>query len=309
MIDDRSGKSAATRVPRPPWLKIRLETGAAFREVRSTLRGGELHTVCEEARCPNQHECWGNGTATFLILGEICTRACGFCAVTSGRPAPLDPNEPDEVAEAVARLGLRFAVITAVDRDDLADLGAGAFARTVQRVRERNPDCEVEVLIPDFDGREDLLREVIEAGPIVVGHNTEVVPRLYPRIRFRHTFERTLGVLAAAARLKQPRQIVKSGLMVGIGEEDGEVEDLLRALRGAGVEAVTIGQYLQPTKKHHPVVRYVHPETFDAWRDFALRIGFLHVESGPLVRSSYRAERIVGAIGAGRPSAPRSTRP
>jgi lipoic acid synthetase len=281
---------------RPSWLKVRFETNDAFREVSAAIGGDRLHTVCEEARCPNRHECWGSGTATFLILGGICTRACGFCAVTSGRPAALDPEEPSAVAEAVARLRLRFAVITSVDRDDLPDLGAGAFAETVRRVRERNLGCEVEVLVPDFDGREDLLRAVVEADPLVVGHNVEVVKRLYPKIRFRHAYERSLGVLRTAARIKSPRQIVKSGLMVGLGEEEGEVDELLGDLAGAGARAVTIGQYLQPTKKHHPVVRFIPPETFERWRNLAIDLGFVHAESGPLVRSSYRAERIVETL-------------
>jgi len=288
------GKAAAAR--KPEWLKIRLSTNDAYRHVKSTVRRGALHTVCEEARCPNQHECWGAGTATFMILGDVCTRACGFCAVTSGRPGALDRREPAEVAEAVAALGVRFAVITSVDRDDLEDLGAGAFAETVRVVRERNPGAEVEVLIPDFDGREDLLQIIIDAGPLVIGHNTEVVRRLYPEIRFRHTYERSLGVLRSAARLKKERQVVKSGLMVGLGEEDHEVRELLRDLREAGVEAVTVGQYLRPTPKHHEVVRFVPPETFEEWKEYAESLGFLHVQSGPLVRSSYRAEQITGKI-------------
>ncbi|MFH1679841.1 MAG: lipoyl synthase [Candidatus Eisenbacteria bacterium] len=282
--------------PKPSWLKVRLRTNETFREVSAALAGGVLHTVCEEARCPNRHECWGNGTATFLILGETCTRACGFCAVASGRPKALDPEEAAGVAEAVWRLQLRFAVITSVDRDELPDLGAGAFAETVRRVRERNPDCEVEVLIPDFDGREDLLRITVEADPLVIGHNVEVVKRLYPKVRFRHTYERSLGVLRTAARIKKPHQTVKSGFMVGLGEEDLEVEELLRDLRGAGAEAVTIGQYLRPTKKHHPVVRFVPPETFARWKELAIGLGFLHAESGPLVRSSYHAEQIARKI-------------
>ncbi|MBM3321419.1 MAG: lipoyl synthase [Candidatus Eisenbacteria bacterium] len=281
---------------RPSWLKVRFETNDVFREVSAAVGGDRLHTVCEEARCPNRHECWGSGTATFLILGGICTRACGFCAVTSGRPDALDLEEPFAVAEAVARLRLRFAVITSVDRDDLPDLGAGAFAETLRRVREKNPGCEVEVLIPDFDGREDLLRAVVEADPLVVGHNVETVKRLYPKIRFRHAYERSLGVLRTASRIKSPRQIVKSGLMVGLGEEDGEVDELLGDLAEAGVRAVTIGQYLQPTKKHHPVIRFVPPETFERWKNLAIDLGFVHAESGPLVRSSYRAERIVETI-------------
>ncbi len=282
---------------KPDWLKIRLSTNDAFRKVRRAVSGGALHTVCEEARCPNQHECWSAGTATFIILGEICTRACGFCAVTSGKPLPPDEGEPERVALAVERLGLRFAVITSVDRDDLPDLGAGAFAETVRAVKRRNPGCEVEVLIPDFDAREELIQKIIDSNPMVIGHNTEVVKRLYPEIRFRHTYERSLDVLRIAARLKRPGQAVKSGFMVGLGEEEHEVEELLGDLRGAGARAVTIGQYLKPTKKHHEVVRYVPPETFVRWKERALDLGFLHVESGPLVRSSYRAAEIVEKIG------------
>jgi len=282
---------------KPDWLKIRLSTNDTFREVRRAVFGSALHTVCEEARCPNQHECWSAGTASFIILGEICTRACGFCAVTSGKPLPLDEGEPERAASAVERLGLRFAVITSVDRDDLPDLGAGAFAETVRAVKRRNPGCEVEVLIPDFDAREDLIQRIVDSNPMVIGHNTEVVKRLYPEIRFRHTYERSLDVLRTAARLKRQGQAVKSGFMVGLGEEEHEVEELLGDLRGAGVEAVTIGQYLKPTKKHHEVVRYVPPETFARWKERALALGFLHVESGPLVRSSYRAAEIVEKIG------------
>jgi lipoic acid synthetase len=294
-------------VRKPAWLKIRLSTNDAFRHVNSTVRRGALHTVCEEARCPNQHECWGSGTATFMILGEVCTRACGFCAVTSGKPGALNRSEPEQVAGAVARLGIRFAVITSVDRDDLEDLGAGAFAETVRAVRAKNPGTEVEVLIPDFGGRQDLLAMIVDADPLVVGHNTEVVRRLYPEIRFRHTYERSLGVLRSAARLKRERQVVKSGLMVGLGEEDREVRELLDDLREAGVEAVTIGQYLRPTPKHHDVVRFVPPEVFQAWKEYAESLGFLHVESGPLVRSSYHAERIIDKLRA--PSPPRTSLP
>ena len=282
--------------PKPPWLKIRLGVKESYGEVRGALKSRRLHTVCEEARCPNHQECWNAGTATFLLLGEICTRSCAFCAVTSGRPAAPDREEPARIAEASAEMGLRFVVLTSVDRDDLPDGGAAHFAETVRRIRERIPGVEVEVLIPDFDGREDLLRRVIDAGPLVIGHNTETVERLYPSVRFKHTYARSLGVLRSAARSKSPRQVVKSGLMVGLGEKDEEVETLLCDLREAGCEAVTIGQYLRPDRKHADVVRYVEPERFDAWRDYARNLGFLHVESGPLVRSSYRAEAIVGVL-------------
>ncbi|MBN1827224.1 MAG: lipoyl synthase [Candidatus Eisenbacteria bacterium] len=282
--------------PKPPWLKIRLGVKESYGAVRGALRSRGLCTVCEEARCPNHQECWNAGTATFLILGEICTRACAFCAVTSGRPAPPDAAEPERVAGAAAEMGLRFVVVTSVDRDDLPDRGAGHFAETVRWIRERIPGAEVEVLIPDFDGEEDLLRPVIEAGPLVIGHNTETVERLYPTVRFKHTYARSLGVLRTAVRIKRPRQVVKSGLMVGLGERDDEVEKLLRDLRDAGCEAVTIGQYLRPDRKHADVVRYVEPERFEAWRAYAESLGFLHAESGPLVRSSYRAEAIVGVL-------------
>ena len=277
---------------KPPWLKIRLGVKEPYGSVRGALKSRRLHTVCEEARCPNHQECWNAGTATFLILGDVCTRSCAFCAVTSGKPAPPDPEEPVRVAEASAEMGLRFVVVTSVDRDDLPDKGAAHFAETVRRIRERIDGAEVEVLIPDFDGREDLLRVVVDAEPLVIGHNTETVERLYPSVRFKHTYARSLGVLRSAARIKSPRQVVKSGLMVGLGERDEEVEKLLRDLRETGCEAVTIGQYLRPDRKHADVDRYVEPERFDAWREYARELGFLHVESGPLVRSSYRAAAI-----------------
>ncbi len=293
----KSAEHAGEMLRKPPWLKIRLRTDEAYGEVRSAVGAGALHTVCEEARCPNLHECWSAGTATFMILGEICTRSCAFCAVTSGKPAPLDPDEPERVAEAVERLGLRFAVITSVDRDDLDDLGAGAFGATVEAIRRRNPNCEVEVLIPDFQGREEALRRIVESGPLVLGHNVEVVPRLYPEVRFNVKYENALRVLAALARLKKPRQLVKTAIMVGIGEEDGEVDDLIREVRGAGCDVIHIGQYLRPTRKHRRLFRYVHPDTFARWKESALSLGFTHVESGPLVRSSYRSERVLESVG------------
>lgn len=282
-------------VRKPPWLKIRLQTDEAYRDVRTAVGRGELHTVCEEAKCPNLHECWNAGTATFMILGDTCTRACAFCAVTSGKPKLPDPGEPERVAAAVARLGIRFAVVTSVDRDDLPDYGSAIFAATVEAIRRRNPQCEVEVLIPDFQGSEKALTRVIDAGPLVIGHNVEVVSRLYPEVRFNVKYENALDVLRTIARLRRSGQLVKTALMTGIGEEDHEVEELLRDVRDAGCDVINIGQYLRPTRNHRKVYRYVHPDQFARWKEFALSLGFVHVESGPLVRSSYHSERVLEA--------------
>ncbi len=278
---------------KPDWLKIRLQTNSAYREVRSAIGKGALNTVCEEARCPNLHECWSAGTATFMILGGICTRACAFCAVTSGRPAAIDPNEPERVADAVDQLGIKYCVITSVDRDDLHDLGVEAFAQTVEAVRRRKPACEVEVLIPDFQGREEAIQRIIDAGALVIGFNMEVVERLYPDVRFKHEYQSSLNVLRTAGRLKRDYQVVKTAAMVGIGEEDYEVDELIRDVRDTGCEAMAIGQYLMPTPKHRDVYRFVHPDQFARWKELGDSLGFKHFESGPLVRSSYRAERIL----------------
>jgi lipoic acid synthetase len=282
-------------VSRPDWLKIRLRTDPAFRDVRRMVDELRLNTVCVEARCPNIYECWNAGTATFMILGDVCTRRCGFCNVTSGRPAPgVDAREPAHVAEAVARLGLVHAVITSVDRDDLADGGAGHFAGVIRAVRERNPRCAVEVLTPDFKKRPGALGTVLEAGPAVFAHNVETTPRLYRTVRPGSSYRGSLALLEAAAARRDadfPELRVKSNVMLGLGETDAEVSEVLRDLRGAGVQVVTIGQYLQPTRDHLPVARWVTPETFGAFRDEGLALGFLHVEAGPLVRSSYHAER------------------
>ncbi len=282
--------------PKPSWLKIRLRTDEAYRHVRKAVGGGDLHTVCEEAKCPNLHECWNAGTATFMILGDTCTRSCAFCAVKSGRPEPFDPGEPERVAEAVARLGIRFAVITSVDRDDLPDFGSSIFAQTVQAIRRRDPNCDVELLIPDFQGNVEALSRVIEAGPLVIGHNVEVVSRLYPEVRFNVEYENALDVLRKISRLRKPGQLVKTALMVGIGEEDGEVEGLLRDVHDAGCDVIHMGQYLRPTRNHRKVDRYVHPDQFGRWKEYALALGFVHVESGPLVRSSYRSERVLHRV-------------
>ena len=287
--------SGAGTERRPEWLKIRLRTDAEFLRVRSTVESLRLHTVCTEARCPNIYECWNAGTATFMILGSVCTRRCGFCNVESGRPAPgVDPVEPEHVAEAVVRLGLRHAVITSVDRDDLPDGGAEHFRRVVLAVRERVPSCAVEVLTPDFKGKPGALDTVLAAGPSVFAHNVETVPRLYRTVRPGSTYRGSVALLREAARRRDGGLAglrVKSSLMLGLGEEPGEVREVLRDLRSAGVDVVTLGQYLRPTAEHVPVERYVPPVEFDAWKEEGATLGFLHVEAGPLVRSSYHAER------------------
>ena len=254
------------------------------------LTGSRLHTVCEEARCPNQGECWTRGTATFMLLGETCTRSCGFCAVATGRPAPPDPEEPRHVAEASRRLGLKFVVVTSVARDDLKDGGASHFAATVRAIRERNPEARVEVLVPDFKGDQDSVRVVVESGPTVFNHNLETVERLTKRVRIQARYSRSLDVLRIAKAQGQPT--TKTGIMLGFGETEEEVLALLRDARAAGCDILTIGQYLQPTKEHLPVVEFVHPDRFKAFEAAAYGLGFTSVFSGPLVRSSYHAEAV-----------------
>ncbi len=283
------------RGPRPPWLRIRLDTGERYRALRGMVDELELNTVCVEARCPNIYECWNAGTATFMILGEICTRRCGFCNVKSGLPAAgVDPREPQHVAEAVQRLGLRHAVITSVDRDDLEDGGANHFREVVEAIRGRVPSCAVEVLTPDFKNKPGALPTVLAARPEVFAHNVETVPRLYRSARPGSRYRGSLDLLAAAARRRDddlPDMRVKSSLMLGLGERDEEILEVLRDLRAAGVDVVTLGQYLQPTREHLPVDRFVSPQQFEKLRSAGEELGFLHVESGPLVRSSYHAER------------------
>jgi lipoic acid synthetase len=283
---------------RPEWLRIRLRTTEEFAEVRRMMDGLKLTTVCEEARCPNIYECWSNRTATFMVLGEVCTRRCGFCAVTSGLPSlPPDPEEPRKVAEAVRDLGLAHAVITSVDRDDLPDGGAGHFARVIESVHAQNPACAVEVLTPDFKGVPDALATILDARPEVFSHNMETVARLYRSARPGSRYEGSLDLLRAAAAERDRRKPaaapctfrVKTGLMAGLGETDAELRETFRDIRDAGVEVLTIGQYLQPTKDHLPVARFVTPDEFGAMREDALALGFLHVVAGPLVRSSYKA--------------------
>ena len=297
-----SGVRGAPRVPRPEWLRIRIATPGQYHKVKQLVQGLNLHTVCQEARCPNIYECWGeHGTATFMILGDVCTRRCGFCAVTSGRPRPsVDAEEPAHVAEAVAVMGLRHAVVTSVDRDDLPDGGARHFAQVIAAVHERNPETAVEVLTPDFRRVPDALDVVLGARPEVFSHNMETVPRLYRAARPGSRYDRSLALLADAAARRDRGDYagrVKTGIMVGIGETPAEVRETVRDIRGAGVEILTIGQYLQPTPRHLPVDRYVHPDEFADHRAYALSLGFAHCEAGPLVRSSYHAHEHVAAAG------------
>jgi lipoic acid synthetase len=280
-----------TLLPRPAWIKARAPMGERYERLRSLMRGLDLHTVCEEAHCPNLGECWDRGTATFMILGDVCTRACGFCAVKTGLPGrPPDPHEPQRVADAVARMGLRHAVITSVNRDDQKDGGAWSFAACIAEIRRRVPGCAVEVLIPDFKGRWEALEVVLAARPDILNHNTETVPRLYRTVRPGARFSRSLELLQ---RSKAAGLLTKSGIMVGVGEEWAEIEETIRAIREAGTDVLTIGQYLRPSAQHLPLVRYYSPEEFAQLKAFALSLGYGHVESGPLVRSSYHAEEQV----------------
>ncbi|HEX6676034.1 MAG TPA: lipoyl synthase [Actinomycetes bacterium] len=274
---------------KPPWLKVKASLGPNYRELRQLMRDSELHTVCEEAGCPNIFECWEAREATFLIGGEDCTRNCPFCQIHTARPKEYDTDEPRRVAHAVARMGLNFAVITGVARDDLDDGGAWLFAESVRQVRELLPTCGVEVLIPDFRGKPEHLRVVTDARPDVLGHNLETVPRLYRRIRPGFRYERSLELLARARAWLPAGHATKSNLILGMGEQREEVVGALHDLREAGVELLTITQYLQPTQQHLAIDRYVHPDEFAEWKSLAEALGFVHVESGPLVRSSYHA--------------------
>ena len=273
---------------KPAWLRARFPSGRRSLELQRLMRSHGLHTVCEEARCPNVGECWNSGTATFMILGDTCTRACGFCAVTSGRPDGLDILEPFRLARAVETLGLDYAVITSVNRDDLSDGGAGVFAACIRAIRDRTPACEVEVLIPDFEGNWDALAEVVRARPVVLNHNTETVPRLYPRVRPKARYERSLELIRRVKRI-DGSMTTKSGVMVGLGEDLRELTETMRDLRAHGCDLLTVGQYLRPTRKHLPIARYYHPDEFDEIARIGREIGFVHVEAGPLVRSSYHA--------------------
>jgi len=276
------------RQPKPSWLRAKAPVGENFHQLKKLARGLGLHTVCESAQCPNIGECWNHGTATFMLLGDICTRRCGFCAVPKGRPLPLDQDEPRRVAEAVATLGLKHAVITSVNRDDDNVGGARIFAETIREVRNVAPNCRVEVLIPDFKGIEEPLQIVLDAGPDVLNHNTESVPRLYRAVRSGARYERTLNLLKNAKKFS-PGMVTKSGLMVGLGETMTELIDVFRDLAERHVDILTVGQYLRPSRDHLPIARFYTPEEFAYLKEEALRLGFRHVESGPLVRSSYHA--------------------
>src|SRR5690348_15020479 len=274
--------------PKPQWLRVRAPVGDNYHNLKGLARGLGLHTVCESAQCPNIGECWNHRTATFMLLGDICTRRCGFCAVPKGKPGPLDVDEPRRVAEAVVTLGLRHAVVTSVNRDDDNLGGAHIFAETIRQIRKLSPECRVEVLIPDFQGWDDALKIVLDARPDVLNHNTETVPRLYRVVRSGARYERTLKLLENAKKFS-PGMVTKSGVMAGLGEEMAELMEVFRDLGARGVDILTVGQYLRPSRDHLPIARYYTPDEFLYLKKEALRFGFRHVESGPLVRSSYHA--------------------
>ena len=283
----------APRSRRPEWLRAKLPAGENYEDLRHLMREQRLHTVCEEARCPNIGECWNHRTATFLLLGEVCTRGCRYCAIAKGRPEPLDEQEPDRIAEAVAYLQLRHAVLTAVNRDDQPDGGAHIFTASIRKIRERLPACKIEVLIPDFDGNWDALQMVMDARPDVLNHNIETVPRLFRRFRPKAGYQQSLELLARARAIGGRDVVTKSGIMVGAGETNDEVLAVMDDLRAADVDVMTIGQYLAPSLTHWPIARYVTPAEFVMFKEQGLRRGFKHVESGPLVRSSYHAHEHV----------------
>jgi len=284
------GSSEAPPRRLPAWLRAKSGHWERVHDMKVLLNEARLHTGCEEARCPNQGECWTRGTATFMLMGDTCTRSCGFCAVATGRPKPLDPDEPRQVAETSRRLGLRFVVVTSVNRDDLPDGGAAHFAATVRAIYAANPEAQVEVLVPDFKGDRDAVRTVVESQPTVFNHNLETVERLTRQVRVQARYQRSLDVLCLAKKLGQP--LTKTGVMLGLGETEGEVLQLFRDARSAGCDILTVGQYLAPTKQHLPVVEYVHPDRFLALQEAAYALGFKAVFSGPLVRSSYHAESV-----------------
>jgi lipoic acid synthetase len=295
--EEPSPGQAAQPLRRPEWIKVRAPSGESYEWLRGLMRTKALHTVCEEAMCPNMGECWGAGTATFLMLGDTCTRSCGFCDVKTGRPGPLDWLEPERVARAVRAMNLRHAVITSVNRDERKDGGAPIFAMVIRRIRELQPGCSIEVLIPDFKGSPEALKIVMDARPEILNHNVETVPRLFKKVQPQDRYEWARATLSTAKKL-DPEGLTKSGIMLGLGETLGEVEAVMRDLRAWGVDILTIGQYLQPSKKHLPIERYYTPEEFAALQKYGLGIGFRWVESGPLVRSSYHAEQQVRALSA-----------
>ncbi len=276
--------------PKPEWLKVRFPAGERYQQLKQLMRGGHLNTVCEDARCPNIGECWNAGTATFMILGDVCTRSCGFCAVATGRPDAIDPLEPYRLAQAVRQLGLQYVVITSVNRDELELGGAEVFAACIKTIRRNNARVRVEVLIPDFKGSGAALQVVVDARPYVLNHNVETVPRLYRQVRPQAIYERSLEVLRRAKE-SAPDMLTKSGMMVGLGETPDELLAVMRDLRAQGCDIVTIGQYLRPSAQHLPIDRYYDPSEYEQFRAYGRELGFLHVEAGPLVRSSYHADR------------------
>lgn len=278
----------AIRIKKPKWLRVKLPTGEEYRKVRKLVDEHKLHTICESGSCPNMGECWGEGTATFMILGNICTRSCGFCAVKTGRPDDVDEFEPGRVAHSVKTMGVKHAVITSVDRDDLKDGGANIWAQTVRAIRQQSPTTTLETLIPDFAGKWENLQIVIDVAPEIVSHNLETVRRLTKEVRIQAKYDRSLEVLF---RLKKGGMRTKSGVMLGLGESEDEVLETMEDLRSVNVDILTLGQYLQPTPKHLPVADFITPEKFAEYKEIGLKMGFRYVESGPLVRSSYHAEK------------------
>lgn len=276
------------RIKKPSWLRVKLPTGENYKMVRSLVDEHKLHTICESGNCPNMGECWGEGTATFMILGNICTRSCGFCAVATGKPDPADEFEPGRVAHSVKTMRVKHAVITSVDRDDLKDGGSEIWAQTVRAIRHQSPGTTLETLIPDFAGKWDNLQNIIDVAPEIVSHNLETVRRLTKEVRIQAKYDRSLEVLF---RLKKGGMRTKSGIMLGLGESHEEIIETLEDLRSVDVDIVTLGQYLQPTTKHLPIAEFVTPERFEEYKEYAMKLGFRYVESGPLVRSSYHAEK------------------
>jgi lipoyl synthase len=292
------GRHRAEPLPerKPSWLKVKAPGGPNYLRLKQMMRELDLHTVCEEAHCPNVGECWEHGTATFMILGDVCTRNCAYCAVAHGRPPRFDPSEPERVAEACAEMRLRHVVLTSVDRDDLPDFGAWAFAETIRQIKARLPEASVEVLVPDFQGREDSIRAVLEAEPDIYNHNTETVPRLYKKCRPGGRYERVMGIFTAAKRIA-PHIPTKTGIILGMGETNEEVVQVMKDLRAVDVDILTLGQYLRPSDGHVALDRYVTPAEFRWFYEIGMALGFRHVESGPLVRSSYHAWEQVQAAG------------
>jgi lipoic acid synthetase len=293
-----SGRHRAEVLPerKPSWLKVKAPGGPNYLHLKQLMRDLDLHTVCEEAHCPNVGECWEHGTATFMILGDVCTRNCAYCAVSHGRPPKYDISEPSRVADAIGEMRLQHAVITSVDRDDLPDFGAYIFAETIRQIKQRLPECSVEVLVPDFQGNEDSIRTVLEAGPDIYNHNTETVPRLYKKCRPGGRYERVMNIFRASKRIA-PNIPTKTGIILGMGETIEEVEIVMRDLRDVDVDILTLGQYLRPSDSHIKLDRYVTPEEFRRLKEIGMAMGFRHVESGPLVRSSYHAWEQVQAAG------------